>query len=213
MSAGHCSIALYLSFSTCQMSVEYSDAGLDGSPSSSDFPYALPSSPSPWLVEESMAAEIGDSFDWASLSPSASSSSSSWQLSSLSSPSPVVGAQQEQQLGDDELHTGPSASSSPTLPEPDFSQSADGSAVGAARPRFWSRKVACQVCHYSKARCDGSRPCERCVRLHHTAHCVDRTSKRRPDTVVPRGSRRPTVSCCCCRRHCRPRAWPCPRCR
>ena len=45
------------------------------------------------------------------------------------------------------------------------------------RPRFVSRKVACQVCHFAKVRCDGGRPCQRCVRLSHTAHCTDRPSK------------------------------------
>ena len=50
--------------------------------------------------------------------------------------------------------------------------------VLVARPRFWSRKIACSVCHINKERCDGGRPCSRCVRLRHTAHCVDRPSTR-----------------------------------
>ena len=52
------------------------------------------------------------------------------------------------------------------------------STVLIEKPRFWSRKIACSVCHFSKERCDGGRPCSRCVRLHHTSHCVDRPSKR-----------------------------------
>ena len=54
------------------------------------------------------------------------------------------------------------------------------------RPRFWSRKIACQVCHFAKARCDGGRPCNRCVRLSHTPHCIDRPSRQ--------GSRAPRTS-------------------
>ena len=50
--------------------------------------------------------------------------------------------------------------------------------AAVARPRFWSRKVACSVCHLSKKRCDGGRPCSRCVRLRHSAECVDRPSAR-----------------------------------
>ena len=50
--------------------------------------------------------------------------------------------------------------------------------VAAARPRFVSRKVACQVCHFAKVRCEGGRPCERCIRHSHTAHCSDRPSRR-----------------------------------
>ena len=50
--------------------------------------------------------------------------------------------------------------------------------VTCARPRFLSRKVACQVCHFAKVRCEGGRPCERCIRHSHTQHCTDRPSTR-----------------------------------
>jgi hypothetical protein len=62
--------------------------------------------------------------------------------------------------------------------QPHSSSPPSDTAVLIARPRFWSRKIACSVCHVNKERCDGKRPCSRCVRLHHTTHCVDRPSKR-----------------------------------
>ena len=62
------------------------------------------------------------------------------------------------------------------------------------RPRFWSRKVACQVCHFAKARCDGGRPCSRCMRLSHTAHCIDRPSRRPPRASLPTQGKRQCVA-------------------
>ena len=69
----------------------------------------------------------------------------------------------------------PAADGSPasTLPSPSPALS-----PGLSAPRFWVRKVACQVCHSVKERCEGGRPCVRCVRLGHTANCIDRASKR-----------------------------------
>ena len=43
---------------------------------------------------------------------------------------------------------------------------------------FLSRKVACQVCHYAKVRCEGGRPCLRCIRVSKEAFCSDRPSRR-----------------------------------
>ena len=63
-----------------------------------------------------------------------------------------------------------------------------------ARPRSSSRKAACSVCYVNKERCDGGRPCSRCVRLRHTAHCMDRPSllskrqRTQPSTDAPRPS-------------------------
>ena len=53
------------------------------------------------------------------------------------------------------------------------------SSKAAAAPRFYTRKVACQVCHFAKVRCDGGRPCTRCSRLQLTQHCVNRPTSRR----------------------------------
>jgi Fungal Zn(2)-Cys(6) binuclear cluster domain len=45
------------------------------------------------------------------------------------------------------------------------------------RRRFYSRKIACTVCHVAKVSCDGARPCSRCLRLGQNSNCVDRPSK------------------------------------
>lgn len=42
---------------------------------------------------------------------------------------------------------------------------------------IWSMKpqgayVPCSVCKSAHHKCDGKRPCSRCVRLHRTAHCI-----------------------------------------
>ena len=62
--------------------------------------------------------------------------------------------------------------------------SAAPASASAASPRFYSRKVACQVCHFAKARCDGGRPCGRCSRLQLTQHCASRPSRRAAREVV-----------------------------
>ena len=53
------------------------------------------------------------------------------------------------------------------------------SSSSSINPRFYTRKVACQVCHFAKVRCDGGRPCTRCSRLQLTQHCADRPTIRR----------------------------------
>ena len=98
-----------------------------------------------------------------------------------SSPFPSLSVWSSGRSSGDSVHSALAGPPSPDVSARDVSPvplSTAAAVAAVSRPRFISRKVACQVCHFAKVRCDGGRPCERCIRHSHTAHCSDRPSRK-----------------------------------